>query len=315
MNEQCLCLLDSKKDDKAAVPVCAQEHERYYPAPPYPTPPVTDHEWAAPVSAGQQERWWGCCACVCAGTWTLLPRSTAPHPTGNWSWMSSAYVCWTARKIMTLTSPTPSPEGSVCTTETLSCAQVSQNPVCAAESILCAQVSRRPLFIYIYINNIHKYIYALELEPDMAASLVAGSPWRRWLRGKSEPQCTYSEKNWEKYIFGSNWIKDDQRELPRKLISICQCNGSNQSLHNMLGRIQHGWPPRICAKMCFRSVFIADCLSDSNICQYIRKLSAAHIASYSVNQTRFIHEHFYDMKDTDSGFPVSLVLAMGSGWI
>ena len=93
MHEQCLCLLDSKKDDKVAVPVCAQE-----------------------------------------------------HPTSNWSWMSSACVCWTARKIMTLTSPTPSPEGSVCTTETLLCVQVRQNPVCATESILCAQVSRRPLF-------------------------------------------------------------------------------------------------------------------------------------------------------------------------
>ena len=45
---------------------------------------------------------------------------------------------------MTLTSPTPSPEGSVCTTETLLCAQVSQNPVCATESILCAQVTRHP---------------------------------------------------------------------------------------------------------------------------------------------------------------------------
>ena len=30
MNEQCLCLLDSKKDDKVAAPVCAQERERYY---------------------------------------------------------------------------------------------------------------------------------------------------------------------------------------------------------------------------------------------------------------------------------------------
>ena len=30
MNEQCLCLLDSKKDDKVAMPVSAQEHERYY---------------------------------------------------------------------------------------------------------------------------------------------------------------------------------------------------------------------------------------------------------------------------------------------
>ena len=94
------CLLDSKKDDKVAVPVCAQEHERYYPTP--------------------------------------------PHPTGNWTRMSSFCVCWTARKIMTLTGPTPSPEGSVCTTETLFCAQVSQNPVCAAESILCVQVSRLP---------------------------------------------------------------------------------------------------------------------------------------------------------------------------
>ena len=210
MNEQCLCLLDSKKDDEVAVTVCAQGHERYYPAPPHPTPPVTDHEWAVPVSAGQQERWWGCCDCVCSGTWTLLPRPTAPHPTGNWSWMSSACVCWTARKIMTLTNPTSSPVGSVCTTETLSCAQVSRNPVCAAESILCAQVSRRPLFIYIIIfTKIYfpQYIYTLDLEPDMAASLVAGSPWRRWLRGKSEPQCTYSEKKWEKYIFGSKWIK------------------------------------------------------------------------------------------------------------
>jgi len=47
MNEQCLCLLDSKKDDKVAVPVCAQEQERYYlarPTPPHPTSPVTDHE-------------------------------------------------------------------------------------------------------------------------------------------------------------------------------------------------------------------------------------------------------------------------------
>ena len=199
--------------------------------------------------------------------------------------------------------------------ETFVRASESESCVRSWVNFVCASESPSFIYLYIYFNNIHRYIYALELEPDMAASLVAGSPWRRWLRGKSEPQCTYSEKNWEKYIFGSNWIKDDQRELPRKLISICQCNGSNQSLHNMLGRIQHGWPPRICAKMCFRSVFIADCLSDSNICQYIRKLSAAHIASYSVNQTRFIHEHFYDMKDKDSGLPVSLVLAMGSGWI
>ena len=61
MKEQCLCLQDSKKDDEVAVPVGAQEHERYHPTPPHPTqthptPPVTDHERAVPVSAGQQER-------------------------------------------------------------------------------------------------------------------------------------------------------------------------------------------------------------------------------------------------------------------
>ena len=39
-----------------AVPVCAQEHERYYPTLPHPTPPVTDHERVVPVSAGEQER-------------------------------------------------------------------------------------------------------------------------------------------------------------------------------------------------------------------------------------------------------------------
>ena len=76
MDEQGLQLLDSKKNDKVAVPVCAQEHERYYPTPPHPNPPVTDHERAVPVSAGQQERWWGCCACVCTRTRTLLPHPT-----------------------------------------------------------------------------------------------------------------------------------------------------------------------------------------------------------------------------------------------
>ena len=30
-----LCRQNSKKDDQVAVPVCAQEHERYYPTPPH----------------------------------------------------------------------------------------------------------------------------------------------------------------------------------------------------------------------------------------------------------------------------------------
>ena len=56
MKEQCLCLQDSKKDDEVAVPVCGPEHERYCSTQPHPTPQITDHERAVPVSAGQQER-------------------------------------------------------------------------------------------------------------------------------------------------------------------------------------------------------------------------------------------------------------------
>ena len=36
------------------------------------------------------------------------------------------------------------PQASVCTTESVLCAQLSQNPVCVTESILCAQVSPLP---------------------------------------------------------------------------------------------------------------------------------------------------------------------------
>ena len=41
MKEQCLCLYESRKDDEVAVPVCAQEHERYCPTPPHRTPQRT----------------------------------------------------------------------------------------------------------------------------------------------------------------------------------------------------------------------------------------------------------------------------------
>ena len=42
---------------------------------------VSEGSCAVPVSAWQQERWWGCCACVCTGTWTLLSHPTPTHPT------------------------------------------------------------------------------------------------------------------------------------------------------------------------------------------------------------------------------------------
>ena len=35
---------------------------------------------------------------------------------------------------MKLTIPTPPPQGCVCTTESIVCVQVSQNPVCASEA-------------------------------------------------------------------------------------------------------------------------------------------------------------------------------------
>jgi len=57
MKEQCLCLQDSKKDDEVAVPVCVQEHERYYPTPPHPNPP---HRQAptSPVAVSKTNRLW-----------------------------------------------------------------------------------------------------------------------------------------------------------------------------------------------------------------------------------------------------------------
>ena len=68
IGKQCLCLQDSKKDDEVAVPVGAQEHERYHPTPPHPK----------------------------------QTHPTPPRRYSNWSWKSSACVCRTARKMMRL---------------------------------------------------------------------------------------------------------------------------------------------------------------------------------------------------------------------
>ena len=50
MKEQCLCLYGSRKDDEVAVPVCAQEHERYCLAPPHRTPTGSNDESAVTMS-------------------------------------------------------------------------------------------------------------------------------------------------------------------------------------------------------------------------------------------------------------------------
>ena len=113
-----------------AVPVCAQEQECYYPTPPHPP-----ERCLCLLDSKKDNKVF--CACVCTGTWTLLPHPTPPHPekgacvcwtarkmirfavpvcaqdqeryyptpphpTGNWSWRSSACVCWRARKMIRL---------------------------------------------------------------------------------------------------------------------------------------------------------------------------------------------------------------------
>ena len=50
MNEQRLCLLDSKEDDKVAVPVCTGTWTLLsHPTPPHSNTPITNHERAVPV--------------------------------------------------------------------------------------------------------------------------------------------------------------------------------------------------------------------------------------------------------------------------
>ena len=41
---------DDERAVPVAAPVCVQEHERYYPTPPHPTPAVADDERAVPVA-------------------------------------------------------------------------------------------------------------------------------------------------------------------------------------------------------------------------------------------------------------------------
>ena len=96
---------------EVAVPVCVQEHERYYPTPPHPSPPVTDDERAVPVSAGQQERWWVFVSVCVQEHERYYP--TPPHPSSNWWWKSSACcrACVCTRTWTLSPHPTP-PSGS-----------------------------------------------------------------------------------------------------------------------------------------------------------------------------------------------------------
>ena len=94
-------------DDERAVPlpvpVCVQEHERYYPTPPHPS-----SNW-----------WWkttACCsACVCTGTWTLLSHPTPPHPSSNWWWKTTACcrACYRNMNVIIPPHPTAHPTPAV----------------------------------------------------------------------------------------------------------------------------------------------------------------------------------------------------------
>ena len=86
-----------------AVPVCAREHERYYPTPPHPHPEKgacvcwTARKmirFAVPVCAQEHERYYP--------TPTPSPRKV-PHP--NPIPQKGACVCWTARKMIRFAVP------------------------------------------------------------------------------------------------------------------------------------------------------------------------------------------------------------------
>ena len=67
---------DGERAVPVAVPVCVQEHERYYPTPPHPTPAVTDDErplpLPVPVCVLEHERYY-----------PTPPHPTPHHPSSN----------------------------------------------------------------------------------------------------------------------------------------------------------------------------------------------------------------------------------------
>ena len=58
----------------------------------------------------------------------IPPHPTPPQHTGNWSWKSSACVCWTARAVYRW-------DAFVCASESESCVRNWVNFVCASESL------------------------------------------------------------------------------------------------------------------------------------------------------------------------------------
>ena len=91
------------------LPVCAQEHERYYP--PHPTAPhrqlIMKEQRSACVC-----RTASCCAFVCTGTWTLFPHPSPPHPTPPVTDHERAVQCLClqdSKKMMRLLCLTPCP--------------------------------------------------------------------------------------------------------------------------------------------------------------------------------------------------------------
>ena len=144
--------------------------------------------------------------------------------------------------IMKLTIPTPPPQGCVCTTESIVCAQVSQNPVCAAESILCAQVRRLPvkwgdsldfhqmqlhsmlsLPLTVCVNDLHSKQHKQPVTLFSASAFCTLSTW--WLPEFKRISCRrrgtcFSKMCWywlnlvclEKSAFHLHWAKLDGKK-------------------------------------------------------------------------------------------------------
>ena len=115
----CVCWT-ARQMIRFAVPVCAQEHEGFYPTPPHPT---GNWSWKSSACACWRARKMIRLLCLCVHR--NMNVITPPHPTH--------------------------PQRALCVQLSHFCVRkwvrIQWKPVCATESVLCAQVSRLPPFI------------------------------------------------------------------------------------------------------------------------------------------------------------------------
>ena len=108
----------------------------------------------------------------CSARNIITPHPSPPHPTPQGSWVSvSPRACvhkWVmcaqvSQVCVCVFQQRLSPQASVWTSESVLCAQLSQNPVCTTESVSCAQVSPLPLVSVTSVGNFYvKYTEMFE---------------------------------------------------------------------------------------------------------------------------------------------------------